>query len=216
MLILGDSISIGYTPHVQQLLDGRAVVVRPMQNEGRSAENCEGTTLGVERIDDWLALDGGRWDVIHFNFGLHDLKRVHPETGENSDDPADPRQAEPERYREQLRQIVAAVGATGARLVFATTTPVPLGVSPSRTPEDAARYNAVALEVLEASGFEVAIDDLYGFALPELAELQQPADVHFTAAGSERLAEQVAASILSALPAGRGAQGRPPKGAPAR
>jgi acyl-CoA thioesterase-1 len=45
----------------------------------------------------------------------------------------------------------------------------------------------------------VAIDDLYAFALPRLKEIQRPANVHFTPAGSKALAEQVAASILKAL-----------------
>ena len=45
----------------------------------------------------------------------------------------------------------------------------------------------------------VLTDDLYAFALPQLAKIQRPANVHFTAEGSNALAEQVAASILKAL-----------------
>ena len=83
VLILGDSISIGYTPLVQKALEGEAHVFRPMRSE-KGAENCEGTTYGVTELERWLQIDGGGWDVIHFNFGLHDLKRVHPETRKNS------------------------------------------------------------------------------------------------------------------------------------
>jgi len=200
VLILGDSISIGYTPHVQELLKGEAEVVRPTRPSGK-AENCSGTTLGVTEIDRWLEIGGGKWSVIHFNFGLHDLKRVDAATGAASGDAADPRQAEPEAYEENLRRIVKKLKGSGARLVFATTTPVPDGkLSPHRDAEDVERYNAIARRVMEENG--IAIDDLYGFALPRLAEIQRPANVHFTPEGSKALAEQVAASVRKHLAAG--------------
>lgn len=195
VLILGDSISMAYTPVVRQLLGERAVVVRPTNDKG-NPENCEGTNKGVENLDRWLALEGGGWDVIHFNFGLHDLKHV-TEAGKNSDDPAYPRQAPPERYEEQLKRIVATLQETGARLVWATTTPVPEGgVRPFRAPGDVVLYNRLAAQVMDDAG--VPTDDLYAFAFPRLAELQKPGDVHFTKAGTEALAEQVAAAILEA------------------
>jgi acyl-CoA thioesterase-1 len=197
VLVLGDSISIGYTPFVRRELEGEAVVVRPVLDDG-GPENCEGTTAGLANMDRWLAAGGGKWDVIHFNWGLHDIKRVDPVTGKNSDDPGDPRQAEPEVYRRQLRALVAKLRATGATLVFATTTPVPEGARPLRDVADAARYNEIAKEVMaESPG--VRTDDLYAFALPRLAEIQRPANVHFTEAGSEALAAEVAKHIRAAL-----------------
>lgn len=200
VLILGDSISIGYTPHVQGLLKDEAEVLRPMRPNG-NAENCSGTTYGVTEIDRWVEAGGGNWAVIHFNFGLHDLKRVDPATQEASGDPNHPRQAEPEAYERNLRRIVERLKKTGARLVFATTTPVPEEkLSPHRDPKDVERYNEIARRVMEENG--VAIDDLYSFALPRLAEIQRPANVHFTDEGSKALAEQVAASIREQLKAG--------------
>ena len=196
VLLLGDSISMGYTPHVQELLAGRAHVVRPTRpnREGQPRpENCEGTNKGVVELDRWLALDGGAWDVIHFNFGLHDLKRVDPETGRNSGDPDHPHQADPERYGRQLAQIVARLQATGARVVFANTTPVPEGIQrPYRAPQDARVYNDVARGVMEQAG--VPINDLFAFAAE--AGLGRPADVHFSAEGSRALAERVVEAIL--------------------
>jgi len=194
VLILGDSISIGYTAEVRARLGERAVVVRPMAADGKRAENCQGTNHGVQAVDRWLALDDGGWDVIHFNFGLHDLKRVKADTGKNSNDPADPHQASPERYERQLGEILAKLQATGARLVFATTTPVPEGeLRPHRAPEDAVRYNQIALGLMAEAG--VAVNDLHGFALPRLAEIQKSANVHFTADGSAALGAQVARAI---------------------
>ncbi len=93
VLILGDSISIGYTPFVQDMLKSEAEVVRPTRPNG-NAENCSGTTLGVTAIDCWLKIGGGKWDVIHVNFGLHDLKRQKAD-GTASDDANDPHQADP-------------------------------------------------------------------------------------------------------------------------
>ncbi len=46
-----------------------------------------------------------------------------------------------------------------------------------------------------------ATDDLYAFALPKIKEIQIPDNVHFTESGSKFLAQQVARSILAALPA---------------
>lgn len=192
VLLLGDSISIGYTQPVRELLGEDYIVVRPTNAKG-GAENCAGTNKGVGNIDRWVALEGGDWDVIHYNFGLHDLKRVHPETGKNSTNPDDPYQADPERYRAQLEAITERLEATGARLIFATTTPVPEGVRPYRAPSDPLTYNAVALEVLDGRG--VVINDLFTFANARLDEIQKERDVHFSKEGSAALAEQVAGAI---------------------
>ncbi len=45
----------------------------------------------------------------------------------------------------------------------------------------------------------VTVNDLYAVTLPRLAELQQPANVHFTSAGYRALAEPVSKSILAEL-----------------
>ena len=64
VLILGDSISIGYTPFVRETLQADAVVVRPTLSDGQP-ENCDGTTKGVKGLDRWLRLDGGRGCTVH-------------------------------------------------------------------------------------------------------------------------------------------------------
>jgi len=195
VLILGDSISIGYTLSVRKQLQGKANVFRPHTANGARPENCQGTTLGVREIDRWLA--GHRWDVIHFNWGLHDLKHVDAVTGRNSQSFDDPRQAEPEVYRKQLMEIVAKLKATGDKLIFATTTPYPEGVKPARLPADAQLYNAIALDIMQANRIEV--NDLYALCASRLEELQQPQNVHFNGKGSQVLAEQVAAALANAV-----------------
>lgn len=199
VLIIGDSISAGYTRPTGKKLKDRAVVVRPKRSDGKGGENCEGTTKGVKEIDRWLTTDGGDFDIIHFNFGLHDIKRVKPDSSAASTNPGGPQQATLEVYAAQLGEITERMQETGAVLIFATTTPVPEGgVRPNRDPKDVVAYNAAAVDLMEKRG--IAVNDLYAFALPRLEELQRPANVHFTRIGSDALAEKVAEAIILNMP----------------
>lgn len=178
VLLIGDSISIGYTVPVRKLLAGKANVHRIWENGGP-------TTHGLAKIDAWL--EPGKWDVIHFNWGLHDLKQA-------KDGP----QVPIEEYEKNLRALVKKLKATGAALVWATTTPVPEGDQrPPRKAEDVARYNAIAKKVMDENG--VAIDDLYAFALPKLKEIQLMSNVHYTPQGYQALGEEVVRAIATSL-----------------
>ena len=81
VLLIGDSISIGYTVDVRAMLKGKANVHRPLTN-------CGPTTTGLQKLDEWLETGGKgkKWDIIHFNWGLHDLKYMGPD-GKNLADP---------------------------------------------------------------------------------------------------------------------------------
>ena len=195
VLILGDSISIGYTRGVRALLKGKANVYRPVL--GDRPDNCSGTTRGIQMIDRWLG--ERKWDVIHFNFGLHDLKHVaKPGADQGTNNPEDPLQASVEQYAQNLEVIVQKLQATKARLIFATTTPVAPGTTnPFRDPADPARYNAAALKIMNMHG--VRVNDLFGFCEPQLGKLQMPMNVHFTPQGSKALAQQVAEAIEAEL-----------------
>jgi arylsulfatase A-like enzyme/lysophospholipase L1-like esterase len=198
VLLLGDSISIGYTLPVRELLKGKANVFRPVNSSG-AAENCSDTAKGVEMLDRWLALQP-KWDVIHFNWGLHDLKHMKKGAAvpTTSADPNDPPLHDVDAYRANLEKIVARLQKTGARLVFATTTPVPEGCkNPFRSPQDPPRYNAAASELMKSRG--IAVNDLFALVQPQVAALQLPSNVHFTDKGSKELGVQVAAAIESAL-----------------
>lgn len=189
VLIIGDSISIGYTPIVRAELAGKANV---LHNRG----NAQGTTFGLVNLEDWL--DEGEWALIHFNFGLHDLKRVtEAGTPNNSNDPNDPYQADLATYTANLEKIVARLEETGAKLIFATTTPFPIGVKPFRSPEDARNYNKAALNIMKRKGIEV--NDLYALVVDDLETLQKPVNVHFHMEGSELMGKQVAMKIEAAL-----------------
>ena len=194
--ILGDSTSTGYAPLVRDLMADNAVVLWPTTADGKPENGC-GTKFGVQNIDRWLQTGGGKWDVIHFNWGLHDLKHETAD-GKPSELETDPLQSTVEAYEKQLRVLVKKMKATGAKLIFATSTPVPEGkLKPFRSGADVVRYNEAALRVMKEN--RIAVDDLYAFIKPKMAELQLPANVHFNAEGCKALAEEVAKSVKAAL-----------------
>jgi len=193
VLLIGDSISIGYTVAVRKQLEGVANVHRPLTN-------CGPTTRGVAAIDSWLETGGAdkKWDVIHFNWGLHDLK-YQDKDGKGLADPAAPesvQQVPPAEYEKNLTALVERLKKTGAKLIWCSTTPVPEGAN-GRKVGDSVAYNAIAAKVMKAQG--VATDDLYTFAKERLAEIQLPANVHFSGEGSAKLAEQVSSEVKKAL-----------------
>ena len=137
-----------------------------------------------------------KWDVIHFNWGLHDLKYVDQKGNRVAPKSRGKRLHRPEQYAMNLEELVLRLKKTGAKLIWATTTPVPEG-SEGRIEGDAAKYNGVAEKIMRKHN--VAINDLYGLVMPRLHELQKPRNVHFEKKGSELMAERVAASILKVL-----------------
>lgn len=189
VLLIGDSISIGYTLAVREQLSGKANVHRP-------PTNCASTRTGVADIKKWLG--DKPWDVIHFNFGLHDLKFVMGDTAQLVDlgTEASHRQVPLDEYRKNLEEIVSQLKKTGAKLIWCATTPVPAGAK-GRYPEDAGRYNAVALKVMKKH--EIVVNDLHAFAEPKLTDIQRSQNVHFSAGGSQILAKAVSEVILGQL-----------------
>jgi len=181
VLIIGDSISIHYTHLVQQLLEGKANVHRIPTNGGP-------TDRGLASLDRWLRDDN--WQVIYFNWGLHDSKyaKWDRKTGK--------RYSTPEVYAKNLDKLVVRLKATGARLIWATTTPVPKGAK-THDVGDSARFNAAAGPVMKKHG--IPVSDLYGLVNPGLAAHIKPANIHFTPRGSAFLARQVAKDILGQL-----------------
>lgn len=174
-LIIGDSISMGYTAEVRDLL------VRKM-NVYRVPDNAQNTTYTLDHLEQWL--DGKKWAVIHCNWGLHDLTSKGPAV---------------DGYGKNLELLIDKLRATGAVVVFATTTPVPVD-SIGRAPCSELPYNVKALEVMKRK--QVLVDDLHSFAMPILNTIQRPTDVHYSAFGCTMLAQPVARAILAAYRGG--------------
>lgn len=169
VLLIGDSISRGYTLATRKALAGKA-------NVHRAPENCGPTANGLKKLDLWLG--EGHWDVIHFNFGIHDRKN------------------NPETYAQNLEQLVERMQKTGAKLVWASTTPGPAD-SKDVPPGCIEKLNEVAAGVMQKHG--VPTDDLFSLVKPKLAEIQNTNDVHFKEEGYQLLGAQVAKSIEAAL-----------------
>lgn len=184
VLLIGDSISIGYTPEVRKLLDGKANVLRIPVNGGP-------TSRGIESIDQWL--QDGNWDVIHFNWGLHDIKRLrNGKIDINAD-----WQVAPEQYEKNLDTLVRKMKATGAQLIWASTTPVPEGAA-GRVKGDELTVNRIAEKIMKKHN--VPINDLHACVLPHLEKYQRRQNVHFNDEGSTFLAQKVAEEITKLLP----------------
>lgn len=189
VLIIGDSISIGYMDPLAELLSGAAEIEH---NPG----NAQHSGYGLDHLDQWLG--DTKWAVIHFNHGLHDLKYVDDQGKNVSVKEEGHIQIPLDQYAKNMEAIVHRLKQSGAHLIFATTTPYPDNPEgPLREQDDAARYNKVALEIMKRNGIQ--INDLYLFALPQLDRIQRPHNVHFTEAGSRVLAKEVARHIRKAL-----------------
>lgn len=190
VLIIGDSISIGYTPYVKRQLKDEASVSR---NPGNAAH----TGTGLAKIDAWLG--GTRWDLIHFNWGLHDLCYRNPNAKQQGhrDKVNGTLTTTLEQYEQNLDQLVIRLAKTGARLVWASTTLVP-GGEVGRIAGDEKKYNEVAARVMKKHG--IATDDLHTLSAGLASDLfAKPGDVHYKPAGYQKLGTQVAESIRKAL-----------------
>jgi arylsulfatase A-like enzyme/lysophospholipase L1-like esterase len=190
VLILGDSISIGYTSMVRDRLAGQAEVHRP-------SANCGDTRAGLKNLELWLGDQS--WDVIHFNWGLHDLCYRHPDSKvQGNRDKVRGTQAVPlGDYATNLQELVQRLQKTGATLIWASTSYVPVGEA-GRYVGDERRYNAVAEKIMKAHG--IAINDLHATTANFPATLfKNPGDVHYLPEGYEKLANQVADKIREAL-----------------
>lgn len=192
VLLIGDSISGGYYKSVARALEGKAVVAK-------SSDNGESTATGVIKIDGWLG--DTKWDVIHFNWGVWDMYGWQYAADDRST----------AMYAQRLETLVVRMKKTGAKLIWATTTPVP--PSPEATmlkrwktevviDQDLERkYQEAALQVMKKH--EVPVNDLYALLKPRRNEFQKDDDVHFSPAGSALMAQQIADCISKYLGSGR-------------
>lgn len=190
VLIIGDSISIGYTPFVAELLKSEAKIIH---NKGNAAH----TGTGLQQLDAWLG--STKWDVIHFNWGLHDLCYRNPDQKKNAgrDKVNGKLTTSLEQYEKNLDQLVERLEKTGAKLIWAHTTVVPEGED-GRIAGDHKKYNEVATKIMKKHN--IPMNDLQSLSESFKPELfTAPGNVHFKPDGYKKLAEQVAASIRTAL-----------------
>lgn len=161
VLLIGDSISRAYTLDVRKALAGKA-------NVHRAPANCGPTDTGLKCFDVWLGT--GRWDIVHVNFGIHDRRKT------------------PEQYAANLEKVVERLKQTGAKLVWARTTPFR---DKGSTVEDGSlALNETADAVMRKHG--IPLNDLHAAILPSVATARGEDGTHFNADGVRILAAQVA------------------------
>ncbi len=171
ILVIGDSISVGYMPHAQAVL--------PNFDLNHNVCNGMSTMSGVRHIDKWL-MQRPSWTAITFNHGLWDI--------------ADWIAVGPEAYRANLTIVAQKVkAATNAPLFILTTEVLPGTLG--RTDAKVQQYNQIAIEVMQEVGIPVL--DLYSVSQTIRNEHVNPTDVHYTEAGSQVLGEAVAQELFN-------------------
>lgn len=199
VLLMGDSIRLGYTPLVTKKLEAVADVYSFPANGGD-------TQATLQQLETWIRdkqgpfaeqppADSGPPLIVHFNCGLHDLKFT-PATQKH--------QIPLEDYEKNLRAIVAKLRERTPHVYFATTTPIlddrhaNRKANFDRFDRDVKLYNERAVQVMRE--LRVPVNDLNRIVHDgNPAELLGPDGTHYTPAGNARLAEAVADCLLRKL-----------------
>src|SRR5881394_3655599 len=132
VLLIGDSIARDYYPEVEKRLAGKAFVAR------LATSRFVADPVLLKEID--LVLDGTKFDVIHFNNGMHGWQ--HSE----------------EAYRKAFPKLIKTIRAHApkSKLIWATTTPLRDGkdltyhTKAEYSDERIAARNALAAEIVTA------------------------------------------------------------------
>jgi len=186
VVLIGDSIRMGYAPLVAKRLEGKATVVSAKPN-GEDSGNV------LRNLEEWVIKENP--DVVHINAGLHDLKLKDAAY-----------QVPLAEYEKNLKMILERIQKeTHAKIIFATSTPILDNLHAQRKAgfdrleADVQKYNTAAVAIMKQAG--VPIDDLHKRVEEGGKEkLIGPDGTHYTPAGYEMLAEAVTNSILPSLP----------------
>ena len=183
VLLLGDSIRMFYQKEVTAQLGTEYEVFAPQENGRFSA-------YMLNSLRFWLK-EFPTPDIIHFNAGLWDTAILYPEDG--CFIPAT-------EHVRNMRAILRELKATGAKIIFATTTPVsgekahlqgPM--PPAHRNEDIARYNRAVLNAFEKE--DIVVNDLWGAMHPEKEKYLSEDMIHPNEAGVKLLGGMVADAI---------------------
>jgi lysophospholipase L1-like esterase len=175
VLLIGDSIAGGYGQPVAEALKGKASVARLT-----TSKSIGDPALLAEVA---LVLGQCRFDVVHFNNGLHGFGYSEQE------------------YEQGFPELVPTIRkhAPKAKLIWATITPMrqsgKLDVIAEGTKRVEAR-NKIAEEILAKE--RIAVDDLYGL-VKDHPEYWSQDGVHFNGKGVALQAKQVTKRIQESL-----------------
>ena len=182
LLVVGDSISLGYAPQLFAALEGVYEGQHDPVNAGNAAKGalCASTWVG-DGSSNGTSGHATPWDLVIFNFGLHSLD--YPATAETET---------LANYTTHVRAAALAMRPRAHKLLWVDTTPVPLNVTsgPARRNRDVRAYNAAAAALMTELGIEScsAYDAIMAACPPTTGApdytytscpLQSPGGVHF-------------------------------------
>lgn len=156
VLIIGDSIYNEPSRMVAEELKGRVEIVwqYDLSNLHSGA--------ALEQIDKLLGEND--WDLIHFNFGLADLMHKDPNTKSiraMSKEAGGIRVSSPQVYEKNLRELVKRFQATGAKIVWASTTPIRSDYNGVLEADSEIEYNRIAAEIMKEN--QIMINDMHAY-----------------------------------------------------
>ncbi|MBQ7387072.1 MAG: SGNH/GDSL hydrolase family protein [Clostridia bacterium] len=187
VVLMGDSIRMGYDKYVKEALEGVAEVYYP-------SENCKFAQYTYRFAHEWKK-DGNfptDADLVHWNAGLWDLIELGGD--------------EPISTLDYYTNIIARVDKRlrrlypNAKMVFATSTPVlEAKCRPDfrRHNSIIEQYNAAAIKALEGTG--TIINDLYSIAAKAPESYHSDAVHYYTKEGTQLLGGQVLSVISNEL-----------------
>ena len=186
VLLIGDSIRMGYDKAVQKTLKNRANVYFP-------EDNCRFASYVLRYIHEYKSILGdAHVDVLHWNAGLWDCLRLF---GEEPHTPVDVYTYYIDRICKRIKKLFP-----DAQVIFATSTSVQSErMSPDfkRYNEEIEVYNAAAVKVVSKYGFQV--NDLYAVSVALPAEAHSDAVHYNTPIGTKIFTEQVLSYLLPTL-----------------
>jgi hypothetical protein len=199
--VIGDSVSIGYTPHVAAKLAGKVQVQHSPSAGGGGADDTPygaqcilGESAGhTESFLRTARYEPVKWGVILFNFGLHDME-TNATGGAHS----------LANYSAQLTAIAEKLQGTGSKLLYVATTPF----MPYTSLGDpiVSKLNAAAKLIMDAK--RIPIIDLWGHVVAKCGPVpysncsicaREPCSYHYNAAGYDYIAGPLVAAILKAV-----------------
>lgn len=185
VLLIGDSIRMFYREEVQKQLGEEYTVYSP-------EENCRFSSYVLNSLRQWLP-QFPIPDIIHFNAGLWDTAVLYPEDGCFTDR---------DTYVKQMMRILRELKKTGAKVIFATSTPVsdekvalPGPMPPAHRNADVMAYNEAVLEAYKNE--DIIIDDLFSLMYPDKERYLSEDMIHPNEEGVRLLGKAVADSIRS-------------------
>ena len=186
LLLIGDSIRMGYDKSVKRTLAGKANVIFP-------EENCRFASYVLRYFHEYLGeCKGEDIDVIHWNAGLWDCLRLFEEEPHT---PIDVYEYYIERICIRIKKI-----CPNAKVIFATSTRVlseKMSTDSKRYNEEIEKYNEVAVNVVKKYGF--VINDLYAVSATLSEEAHSDPVHYYTSIGTETLTNKVLSFVAPAL-----------------